>query len=288
MRKLTTNLILPVSTVLVMLLSIAGPEVVARYSDKAILGQIHTRVAQGEGEGYRFTLSPGEKLYILSESLDSQTLPESGQYALTREAARAGSPDGGEPADGGSGYVDGTYALVVNHKGPSGKEITDGQIYETCNQGLDTLKKMGILPAEVRNVDSETYDAALYTAIDVLEPRNNVAVWKLDLSNIQRNADKENRLMNAYIDGDNGKIYEFYARTPLTWEEMDPDRMAEEWSRYMGLEAPAPYETENPLAEATPYFRKYVCSGAGSRKTIVTIGFYEGINELFLRISSNR
>lgn len=286
MRKITTNLILPVSTVLVMCLSIAGPELFARYRDKAILGQIHTKVVQADGEGYRYTLSPGEKLYILSESLDSQTLPESGQYALTREGAWTEGAQG-EPAEG-SGYVDGTYAFVVNHNGPSGKEITDRQIYESCNQGLAALKEMGVLPDTVRDVDSETYDAALYTAIDVLEPRNNVAVWKLDLSNIQRNTDRENRVMNAYIDADDGKIYEIYARTPLTWEEMDPDRMVEEWSRYMGLEPPTPYETENPLVEATPYFRKYVCSGVGDEKTTVTVGFYEGINELFIRISSSR
>lgn len=279
MRKITTNLILPVSTVLVMCLSIAGPELFARYRDKAILGQIHTKVVQADGEGYRYTLSPGEKLSILSESLDSQSLPESGQYALTREGA--------EPAEG-SGYVDGTYAFVVNHNGPSGKEITDRQIYKTCNQGLAALKEMGVLPDTVRDVDSETYDAALYTAIDVLEPRNNVAVWKLDLSNIQKNTDRENRVMNAYIDADDGKIYEIYVRTPLTWEEMDPDRMVEEWSRYMGLESPAPYETENPLVEATPYFCKYAFHGVGNQKTIVTVGFYQGIDEMFLRIFNSR
>ena len=174
---------------------------------------------------------------------------------------------------------------MLNHKGPSGKEITDYQIYETCNQGLAALKELGILPDTVRNVDSGAYDATLYSAIDVLEPRNNVAVWKLELASIQKNTDRENRLMEAYIDADNGKIYEFYARTPLTWENMDPDRIAGDWAEYMGLEAPTPYETDNPLMEATPYFSKYVCSGVGDQKTIVTIGFYEGINELFLKIS---
>lgn len=285
MRKLTVNLILPVSTALVMILSIAGPEFFARYRDKAILGQIHTSAVQTDEEGYRYTLSPGERLYILSESLDSQVLPESGQYAQTQKDAESETLGTGEDA---GGYVDGTYAFVINHNGPSGKEITSGQIYGTCNEGLNTLKALGILPDTVKDVDSETYDAALYTAIDVLEPRNNVAVWRLDLSNIQRNADKGNRLINAYIDADSGKIYEFYARTPLTWEDMDPDRMAEEWSRYMGLDAPTPYETVNPLVETTPYFRKYAFQGAGDEKTIVTVGFYQGINELFLRISNNQ
>lgn len=53
----------------------------------------------------------------------------------------------------------------------------------------------------------------------------------------------------------------------------------------MGLDAPQPYESVNPLLETTPFFKKYVFSGMGSETTIVTVGFYEGINELFLKIS---
>lgn len=53
----------------------------------------------------------------------------------------------------------------------------------------------------------------------------------------------------------------------------------------MGLDTPVPYEMDNPLMEPTPYFKKYIFSGAGEEKTIVTVGYYEGINELFLKIS---
>lgn len=53
----------------------------------------------------------------------------------------------------------------------------------------------------------------------------------------------------------------------------------------MGLSSPEPYESVNPLLETTPYFKKYVFSGMGEGKTVVTVGFYEGINELFLKIS---
>ena len=53
----------------------------------------------------------------------------------------------------------------------------------------------------------------------------------------------------------------------------------------MGLNSPAPYESDNPLLETTPYFKKYVFPGMGEDRTIVTVGFYEGINELFLKIS---
>ena len=249
---------------LAMALSIWGPELLARYEDRAVMDEIHTQAADLAGEGYRYALNSNEKLHILSECLSSQVLPESEQSALTRT---------------------GTYAFIVNHRGPSEKEITDAEIFEASNDGIDVLKKLGILPESVMDVDGTAYEAVLYSAIDVLEPRNNVAVWKVSLSNIQKNVNKQNRLIEAYIDADDGKIYEFYARTEYRWEDMNPDVMIESWGAYLGLEGPVSYETVNPLMETTPYFKKYAFTGKGEEKTIVTIGFYEGINELFLKVS---
>lgn len=274
-NKKLINIALLLVVVLVMVLSIWGPEALAKYKDKEILDEAHAETVEAAGEGYRYTLNANEKLYILSCCLSSQTLPETEMNALTGTGTE------------GIDYQDleGTYAFVVNHKGPSGKEITDEQIYETCNNELNTLKEIGILPEEIKEVGTASYDATLYSAIDVLEPRNNVAVWKVSLSNSQTNANKENRLIDAYIDADDGKIYEFYVRTPLLWEDIDTDVIIEEWSKYMGLGSPEPYESDNPLLETTPYFKKYVFAGMGEDRTIVTIGFYEGINELYLKIS---
>ncbi len=265
----------PVLAVLVMVLSIWGPEALARYKDQAILDRAHTENVENAGEGYRYQMNSNEKLYILSCCLSSQTLPESEMSALIHAE------------DMGVEYqeLEGSYAFVINRRGPSGKEITDEQIYTTCNDGLDLLKERGILPEQLRQVDAASYDVTLYSAIDVLEPRNNVAVWKMSISNSQKNADKSNRLMDAYIDADDGKIYEFYVRTPLLWEEIDADALVESWAEYMGLSAPVHYESDNPLLETTPYFRKYVFTGMGSGQTVVTLGFYEGINELFLKVS---
>lgn len=275
MRKMVIKIAVPLSVLLIMLLSIWGPETLAEYKDKAILDEIHAEAVETEGEGYRYKLSSNEKLYILSECLNSQTLPESEQNALTKI----------EAADGDYQELGGTYAFIVNHRGPSGREITDKQIYETCNSGLAVLKELNILPASVKDIEAEAYEAVLYSAIDVLEPQNNVAVWKLSLSNSQKNANKENRLIDVYIDADDGKIYEFYARTELSWEKVNPDEIIEAWSEYLGLGKPAAFESENPLLEMTPYYKKYVFAGMGGDRTIVTVGFYEGINELFLKIS---
>lgn len=259
-------------TLLSMGLSIWGPEALARYQDKGMLNEIHTETVEESGAGYRYKLNANEKLYILSRCLSTQT--ESEQNAMARVE------DAGIYQE-----LEGSYAFVANYRSPSDEEITDEQIYEICNHALAVLKEAGILPDEVREVVPSSYEATLYSAIDILEPRNNIAVWKLSLSNSQKNADKANRLMDAYVGAEDGKLYEFYVRTPLLWEDIDTDKVIEEWSKYMGLGAPQPYESDNPLLETTPYFKKYVFPGMGDTRTIVTVGYYEGINELFLKIS---
>ena len=275
MKKTTLNFLLLLFAVTVMVLAIWGPEAISGYRDNSVLNEIHVKDGEGEGEGYRYSLSRSDKLFILAEALNSQTLPESEPYAGERQEAS------GEAY----GETAGTYAFIVNHRGPSDREIKEEELFGVVNEGLETLKELGILPDSVREADRSAYDAVLYSAIDVLEPRNNVAVWKVSLSNIQKNNDRGNRLIDAYIDADDGKIYEFYVRTSRVWEDMDPDEIAARWSGYMGLTDPEPYEAANPLMESTPYFKKYVYSGMGNEETIVTIGFYEGINELFLKIS---
>ena len=255
-------------------LSIWGPETLARYQDKSTLNEIHAQAVEEAGAGYSYKLNSNEKLYILSRCLNSQTVVESEQNAMTY------SSDTGTYQD-----IEGSYAFIANYKNPSDMEITDEQIYETCNEAMEILKEAGIMPEAVRAIKAPSYNATLYSAIDILEPRNNIAVWKLSLSNSQANANKENRLIDAYVGADDGKMYEFYVRTSLLWENIDTDAIIEAWSNYMGLENPQTYESDNPLLETTPYFKKYVFSGMGDGRTIVTVGFYEGINELFLKIS---
>lgn len=273
MKKSSLNRALVVLTVVVVILSIWGPEVLAVYKERSILNQVQSGEEETGGEGYRYQLSSNEKLYILSQCLNSRTLPETELSAQTK--AEETSYQG----------LTGTYAFVVNRKGPSGREITDEEIYETTNEGISVLKELGILPDSIREVQAGDYEATLYSAIDVPEPRNNVAVWKVSLIDSLQNTNKENRLIDAYIDADDGKIYEFYVRTQMDWEDVDADALMEAWSSYMGLGTPEAYETDNPLLETTPYYRKYVFSGMGDERTIVTVGLYDGIDELFLKIS---
>lgn len=273
MKKYILNLALLVLTAAVVVVSIWGPEALAVYQDRDVLNTIKTQEEETGGIGYRYQLSSNEKLYILSQCLNSQSVPGTDLSSRTRETEVMYQE------------LAGTYAFVVNHNGPSGQEITDEEIYETANEGIGILKEMGILPDTIKEIQANSYEATLYSAIDVPEPRNNVAVWKLSLLGSLQNSNKENRLIDAYIDADDGKIYEFYVRSQLKWEDIDPDELIEKWSSYMGLTAPEVYENDNPLLETTPYYKKYVFSGTGDDRTVVTLGFYEGINELFLKIS---
>ncbi len=274
MKKISL-LLIPLAVVIVVF-AVWGPEALARYRDNNILNQVHTQEAETGLEGYRYSLSANEKLYILSKCLSSQTLPESEQNAMTR------------PGSANTDYQElmGTYAFVTNRKDASGQAVSASQGVALCNQGVKELKELGVLPQGVRELAASSYSAVQYSAIDVPEPRNNVLVWKISLNTATQNANKKNRLLDACVDADTGKIYEFYVRTELTsWKEIDADGIIRAWAGYMGLEEPVEYTNTNPLAETTPYFKKYSFTGMEANSTIVTVGFYEGINELFLKIS---
>ena len=274
-RKRISLLLLPLALIVV-IIAIWGPEALAEYRDGGILNRITTQEAETGTEGYRYFLSGNEKLYILSKCLNNQILPESEQNAMTRN----------DNVNLDYQELTGSYAMVVNKKNASGQEVLDSQGIELCNQALGELKELGIVPDTVRALNEKSYTAVMYSAIDIPEPRNNVLVWKISLKSGKQNADRENRLLDAYIDADTGKVYEFYVRTQITtWEDIDADEMIAAWAEYMGLDEPKEYEGANPLSETTPYFRKYTFSGMEEGNTVVTVGFYEGINELFLKVS---
>lgn len=276
MKKRIANFLLLPLAITVVSLAIWGPEALAGYRDMGILNQISNRKTETGTEGYRYSLSGNEKLYILSKCLNNQILPKSEQNESIRSDNL--TVDYQE--------LTGSYALVVNRKDSSGQEVQEREGIDLCNRAVEELKKLGILPYAVRSLQEGAYSAVMYSAIDIPEPRNNVLVWKISLESGKQNANRANRILDAYIDADTGKAYEFYVRVNTSsWEEIDADDIIQKWADYMGLEAPREYENANPLSETTPYFKKYVFAGMEEGSTIVTIGFYEGINELFLKIS---
>lgn len=271
-KSLFSMLLIPV-VILIVGMAVWGPEAMARYRDREILNRIQFQEAESGTEGYRYSLSSNDKIYILSECLKNQILPESEQNAMTRK-------------DTDYSGLTGTYAFVVNRQNSNGEEMTEKTGIDLCNKGLLELKELGVLPQEIKELSAVSYSAVLYSAIDVPEPRNSVLVWKISLSTGKQNADKKNRLLDAYVDADTGKIYEFYVRTGIaSWWDIDADSIVRTWAEYMEIGEPKEMENVNPLSENTPYFKKYIFEGMEKGSTVVTIGFYEGINELYLKIS---
>ena len=83
-NKKVKKIAFPLLVCLVIVLAIWGPEALAKYKDRDILGETYVENVEEAGEGYRYTLNANEKLYILSCCLSSQTIPESELNALTR------------------------------------------------------------------------------------------------------------------------------------------------------------------------------------------------------------
>ena len=259
--------------VVVILAALWGPEWIAARRDERLLNSITTEAVEG-AEGYRYRMSDNQKLYLLGRCLSSQTLPESELRFLTRVDNEAGN----------YGEMTGTYAFVENRQQPGEGQIQEEAVYEACNREIQILKEQGILPGEVKEVSEDSYEAVICSAIDVLEPRNNLSVWKISMSTDVRNADKSNRFLDIYLDADTGKIYEFYVRTGQQWDDIDTDAMIDRYAEYLELTGLEKNEDQNPLLETTPYFAKYTFPGEEEGSTTVTIGYYEGIRELFLKV----
>lgn len=273
--KILKNVLIVFGVVALLVLAIWGPEKLADYRDKTMLNKISTEPVEKSAEGYRYTLSSNEKLYILSKCLQNQMLPQAEQSHSNQMNSAELNYD----------EFSGSYAFVINHQGPTEQEIDGSEIFEVCNGEIEALKELGILTKDVRQVNASSYNAQLYSAIDVLDPRNNMSVWKVSLSTSQQNADKSNRILDAYVDAQTGKMYEFYVRIDSDWDDLEPEKIIEKWTNYLELTEWTEYESDNPLLETTPNFKKYRFTGMENGSIVVTIGFYEGINELFLKIS---
>ena len=274
MNKWKNYIIGFVVAVVVILAALWGPEWIADRWDAKLLNSIKTEEAES-AEGYRYRMSSNQKLYLLGRCLSSQLLPESELRSLTRvdnDTERYGE-------------MTGSYAFVENRQQPAEGQIQKETVFEACNREIGVLKERGSLPQNVREVSEDSYEAVICSAIDVLEPRNNLSVWKISLSTDVQNADKSNRFLDIYMDADTWKIYEFYVRTGQEWEDIDPEAVITEYADYLELTGLQNYEDPNPLLETTPYFEKFTFPGEedGSSMT-VTIGYYEGIRELFVKV----
>ncbi len=273
-NKSMCNMLFVMAVVLIFAVSVFGPEQLAYHMDRSTLNQIEEEPLENITEGYSYALNANEKLYILSACLDNQILPETELSEKTNMKTEFLYEE-----------LKGSYALVTNYQGATDKEISAAEVYERINEELAFLQENHIIPGEILPISESAYNADVYSAIDIREPRNNLTVWKVSLVTSQVNADKAKHVLDVYMDAETGKIYEFYVRIEKRWEEIEPEQIVRAWSEYLGLQGMKAYDSDNPLLETTPYYLKYQFPGMDGNSTIVTIGYYEGINELFLKIS---
>lgn len=263
-----------ISMGLILIGTIFGPKILSDYGENRLLNKIVVETIEEKKGAYRYKLNIKEKVFILSRCLNNQIYPQSEHNPHMATGKITTAQDSGE-----------SYAFILNTNGPTEEEITEEEVYKICNDEIKVLKKLEILPEEIREVTKELYQANLYSAIDMIEPRNHVSVWKLSLEESLKNSNKENKVIDIYLDAENGKVYEFYVRGNFRWEEIDAHEVIHRWGEYMGFEEMEDYKIENPLLEKTPYIEKFMISGIGSKNTVVSVGFFEGINEFFIKIS---
>ena len=98
MRRMAANLLFLLFAGLIMALSICGPEMLTRYRDRTMLGEIYAMTAETKAVWFCYAFIAAEKHHILSESLSSQTFPETGQ-ALIPETGQALTAANGSQAE---------------------------------------------------------------------------------------------------------------------------------------------------------------------------------------------
>lgn len=265
-----------VATILVaalILLSIFLPAKLSQVSDRSLLDVIKTEEGNNSPESFRYSLTTPERLYILSMALGNRDILQSDYAASLREKAiRTNRKD-----------TVVSYAYVENVRGLAPEEMNGVSAQEVCNSGLGVIVKEGLGIDDFRITNS--CRQTLYSAVDILEPQKNVSVWHLEYSAAVPPAGEPFALMEAYVDAETGKIYGFAFRgEPLV--DFDADQLARAWLKQLEITDLGDITENNPLTETATQYKKFATEGMNLEKTVFTVGFYEGINEVFIKITS--
>lgn len=247
---------------------VLGPAAAAQQLDNAVLGNVILEEKDDAMGGYIYHLNADEKLYVLSNALNNRKLPQSDHFASIR------------PPNSLSNMQTQSYAFQPVYRDSEYNDTTKENALDALKSELDALSEKGILPAFAFE-PGDDYELGLFTAIDVLEPKKNVTVWQISYhGTIIRDG-----LVDCVMDAQTHKLYSISLRNPQSWQQYDADAVIELWAEYLGASTPEPYVPDSPLTEDATHYQKYAISGMEGDKTIVTIGFYDGIREFFIKIS---
>lgn len=247
---------------------VLGPEVISRRLDRMALGNISLEEKDNAMGGYVYNLSADEKLYVLSNALNNRILPQSDYFASIRLPNNL------------SNSQTQSYAFQPVYKESEYNSSTKADALAALKNELSALSEKGVIPSFDFNPGG-AYDAALFTAIDVLEPKKNVTVWQIGFNGVII----RDGLVDCMMDAQTNKLHSISIRNEKSWEQYDTDKIIRLWADYLGASTPEPYVSSSPLVEEATHYQKYAISGIDGDKTIITVGYYDGIRQFFIKIS---
>jgi hypothetical protein len=195
------------------------------------------------------------------------------------------------------------------HSNTRSQTVDDNELLKILSNELDELSNRGLIPKLDWGLTPGDYEISHYLAVDQETPQTGIPVVYIEFRDTLRLMSRKNVLTDCYFDAEANKICSLSIRSDYTWDRYDPDQIFIEWSRYLGLSS---QETEGSSSEyysydsaissgAPPTFRdasyskSYIAEApsgdngsAVTRGTVVTIGFYEGVNEFFIQLRNNQ
>ncbi len=266
----------------VILLSIFLPAELARVYDHSILDTVQKENGDNSPESFRYSLTSPQRLYVLSMALNNHNILQSDYAASLREKAiRTNRND----TVASFAYVENGYGLLKN-------ELDAEKAMEICTSELSFILKDGLGMDdfemdrfEIKNPCRQT----LYSAVDMLEPQKSVSVWQIEYDSVLPPDASPFSLIEAHVDAETGKLYSFSFRTDTlikTLTDFDADKLAKAWLSRLNITAFSDITENSPLAETAKQYKKFATEGMNTEKTVFTVGFYEGINEVFVRITN--
>ena len=248
--------------------AIYGPARVLHHYDHAALDVVLLEEKDAAVEGYQYALSVDEKLHVLSNALNNRILPQSEYFAAMRSH------------DGLSDTRTQSYAFQPVYYETEFNDETRSAAFASLLRELSLLTEAGILPSPGFAPNPNAYDVALFTAIDVLEPRKSVTVWEFGFNG----ANIRNGLVDCIMDAQTNKIYSVSIRAIDSLDYYHPDEVIRIWAGYVGSSDPEPHPPGSSINEDATYYSRYAIHGMAGEQVIVTVGYYEGIEELFIKI----
>ncbi len=257
----------------VILLSIFLPAELSKVYDNSILDTVHKENGENSPESFRYSLTTPQRLYVLSMALNNRNILQSDYAASLREKAiRTNRND----TVASFAYVENGYGLL---KGQLDAETA----MEICNFELSLIIKDGLGIDSFENKDR--CKQKLYSAVDMLEPQKSVSVWQIEYDGVSPTDGSPISLIEAYVDAETGKVYSFAFRIG-DLKDFDADKLAKAWLSRLGITDFSDITENSPLAETAKQYKKFSTEGMNNEKTVFTVGFYEGINEVFVRITN--